>query len=251
MKALTVEATRHIVIQSEPGDVLPQALARALEANEVRRGFVRASGVLADVELRAHTGDAGAAPVARRFAGPLSAVIIDGSVGVETDGLALRGVFARETDSGLETLAGEIVRARVMVLDALVISLGEGGDGGVVLTSGAAPWTQVAQVSAEAERRAPAREAAPVASPGLAAAVLPQKPARRVEPEQTLFLEAGDLVEHFAFGTCDVVKSDGDRLQVLLHKDGRMKEIAVEMLKVTQLAQEADGRRRFKLERKM
>jgi len=269
MKAVTLEATRHIVIQSEPGDVLPAALARALDAHEVRRGFVRASGVLADVELRAHPSDAGASPIARKIAGPLSAVVIDGSVGVETDGLSLRGVFARETDRGLETLAGEIVRAKVMVLDALVIAVGEGNGGGGVTTiaTAAAPtaappvtsWTQVAQASVEAERKVVEERKAVVyqapapvqPSVGLAPAVIPQRPvAKRVEVEELVVLDAGDIVEHFAFGTCDVVKSDGDRLQVVLRKDGRMKEIAVEVLKVTQLPEE-NGKRHFKLERRV
>ena len=57
--------------------------------------------------------------------------------------------------------------------------------------------------------------------------------------------------EHFAFGQCEVLKSDGDRLHLRMPRDGRVKEIALEMLKVTELAR-ADGEpRRFKLERKL
>ena len=62
--------------------------------------------------------------------------------------------------------------------------------------------------------------------------------------------EPGDVVDHFAFGRCDVVKSDGDRLHLRVHKDGRIREIALEMLRVTPI--EADGSgRQFKLERRI
>jgi len=62
--------------------------------------------------------------------------------------------------------------------------------------------------------------------------------------------EAGDVVDHFAFGRCDVVKSDGDRLHLRIHKDGRIREIALEMLRVTLLDGDGTGRR-FKLERRI
>jgi hypothetical protein len=62
--------------------------------------------------------------------------------------------------------------------------------------------------------------------------------------------EAGDVVDHFAFGRCDVLKSDGDRLHLKVHKDGRIREIALEMLRVTRL-EDSNGKRRFKLERRM
>ena len=62
--------------------------------------------------------------------------------------------------------------------------------------------------------------------------------------------EAGDVVEHFAFGQSEVIKSDGERLHLRIGKDGRVKEIALEMLKVSPL--ESNGpQRRFKLDRKM
>jgi hypothetical protein len=62
--------------------------------------------------------------------------------------------------------------------------------------------------------------------------------------------EPGDLAEHFAFGRCEIVKSDGDRLHVRLAKDQRIKEIVLEMLRVTELPS-VDGKRFFKLDRRM
>jgi hypothetical protein len=60
-------------------------------------------------------------------------------------------------------------------------------------------------------------------------------------------------VDHFAFGRCDVLKSDGERLHLKVHKDGRIREIALEMLRVTPLEEGEEGsdKRRFKLERKL
>jgi hypothetical protein len=63
--------------------------------------------------------------------------------------------------------------------------------------------------------------------------------------------EPGDAVDHFAFGPCDVLKSDGDRLHLKVHKDGRIREIALAMLSVSRLPDAENGRRRFKLERRM
>ena len=57
------------------------------------------------------------------------------------------------------------------------------------------------------------------------------KPVAAEEEEQAI-PEPGDIVEHFAFGRCEVVKTDGDRLHLRLPKDQRIKEIALEMLRV-------------------
>jgi hypothetical protein len=49
-----------------------------------------------------------------------------------------------------------------------------------------------------------------------------------------------------------VLKSDGgDRLHLKVGKDGRIREIALEMLKVTPLESADPTRRRFKLDRRI
>jgi hypothetical protein len=110
-------------------------------------------------------------------------------------------------------------------------------------------------VQAQREPSGPLR---PSAATG-AAVAMPQRPARR-GPDQVdaPVPEAGDVVDHFAFGRCDVVKSDGERLHLRIHKDGRIREIALEMLRVTPINVEAnveadaDGTGpRFKLERRI
>ena len=79
----------------------------------------------------------------------------------------------------------------------------------------------------------------------------PMKPAA-VEEEEQIYPDAGDVVEHFAFGRCEVLRSDGDRLHLKVGKDGRIREIALEMLKVTLLDEDPNTRpRHFKLDRRL
>jgi hypothetical protein len=80
--------------------------------------------------------------------------------------------------------------------------------------------------------------------------MVPQRPARPEIDLDAPVPEAGDVVDHFAFGRCDVLKSDGDRLHLRVHKDQRIREIALEMLRVTRL-EDSGPKRRFKLERRI
>lgn len=77
-------------------------------------------------------------------------------------------------------------------------------------------------------------------------------PLSRLRPEESegATPQARDVVEHFAFGRCTVTKSDGERLLLKVEKDGRFREIAIEMLKVTEI-ESSGSHRRFRLDRKM
>jgi hypothetical protein len=222
---------RHGLLRLEPGAALPDALVDAVGDGPA---WVRATGVLEGVELR--TGDG--AP--RRLAGVLQLVSADGVVDPSARRATLRGVLAREGDAGLEVLAGEIVAARAVAFEALVTVL-----------EGAAPTFAASAPSAPAASWADAA-AASAATDKSARANAPPKPiARRTsDTEDGLVPEAGDLVEHFAFGRAEVIRSEDDRLHIRVPKDGRVREIALEMLRVTALAPDG-SRRRFKLERKM
>lgn len=279
MKSYASERTRTLLLRLEDGEALPDALAAALHAEGVASGWVRATGVLREVELRSYDGATGALGAPRRVEGPLLATSIEGSIGM-VDGrpsASLRCVLAREESVGLETISGELVGARVTGVDAIVTALDDVAVGlafdvraGVVLVGdgsssagartghvrpGASPepapvapkreggWSHAIDAS---ERAEPPRARPPEQAP------MPARPARPpvVEGPEQIFPEAGDVVEHFAFGRCEVLKSDGDRLHLKLQRDGRIREIALEMLKVVE--QPTDGpRRRFKLERKM
>ena len=281
---VTTSNARHVLFRlSEPAR-LPDALLGTLRDEVVLTGWMRASGILHDVRLRSLGGT-----TVRGLAGSVQVVALEGSIGLSEGDVTcgLRAVLARETDTGLETIAGEIVEARVGALEVMVTAFDEvaatrqAGPGGVWLLAPTAQGGRACSSSSAAAlqrrartpppRAAPAptpapiqaapapapsepKPAAPKPSPTFSAqAAMPLRPVRpKVEEEEQICPDAGDVVEHFAFGRCEVVKSDGDRLHLRLGKDGRVKEIALEMLRVTPLAP-ADGTagRHFKLDRKL
>jgi predicted DNA-binding protein with PD1-like motif len=277
------EKSRHLILHASAGETIPDALATKLRDEQVACGWLRASGVLLEVELRAFDAELGTLGSTRRIAGPVHVVALEGSIGLVQGepSLSLRALLARETDRGMETLAGEIASARVVALEALVTVLDDvviertlDEAAGVWLLgtrASSAPiravrppvaqpagppaaWGSALEASERAVEREPpprARPTATMASSG-SSQPMPQRPARPpIVEEEGPFPEPGDSVEHFAFGRADVVKSDGDRLHVKIHKDGRIKEIALEMLRVSRLEDGEGGKRRFKLERRM
>ena len=86
---------------------------------------------------------------------------------------------------------------------------------------------------------------------GFAARVGVSQPAPDNEEEEALLPERGDLVEHFAFGVCEVLSVTGDRLVLRdLRHAGRIREIASERLTVAGPV-EHQGKRLFRLSRKL
>ncbi len=284
------ERSRHLVLRVDEGEILPDALTARLGEERVACGWIRASGVLADVDLRAFDAQLGRPGAVRRIVGPVQVLALESSIGLVDGGPAfsLRAVLARESDRGLETLAGEIVRARtiglevlVTVLDDLALERALDAPTGVWLLGAGGAAVPRAQVGAPAPRSpsgsavsVPLLRSLPAAAPATPwsgaleasahtdrdpstslrstsmAMPIPQRPVRPGSDVEGPVPEAGDVVDHFAFGKCDVVKSDGDRLHLRIHKDGRIREIALEMLRVTPLEDDGTGRR-FKLERRI
>ena len=286
MKSYSSEKTRHLIFRAQEGESLPRDLERALLDEAVACGSLRATGILADVELRAFDGVNGAPAEAWSYAGPLQALTIDGTVGLEggSPAVALRAVLARETDRGQEVLAGELLSARVVALEAFVTAyddqalaltrdprghvrlLGEATGATTAAPAGPIPkpaasapavapppepsrptavWNDAINASAQADA------ARATANRGALGGAIPLRPARpQASMEEVLIPEEGDVVEHFAFGRMEVVKSDGDRLHLRMGKEGRVREIALEVLKVTPLPPEGEVRR-FKLDRKV
>ncbi|WP_394830940.1 hypothetical protein LVJ94_30980 [Pendulispora rubella] len=254
MKTTPSEKVRHLVLQGTRGEALPDALVAAFREEGVARMWLRGGGVISDVVLRTLGETAGSPDVLRRIAGPVQLLLLEGSLGILPDApLSLRAVLARETDRGMDTLAGEIVAARIVSFEAVATAL----DGAAAVhTDSAEPPAVRDEVSVEPPRVEPPPPAAPATtwSDAIAASnnvPAPPRPVRRQNDDfDTIFPEAGDLVDHFAFGRCEVLKSDGDRLHLRVGKDGRIREIALEMLRVQQLPEEGD-KRRFRLERKL
>jgi predicted DNA-binding protein with PD1-like motif len=289
------EQSRLLVFHIGGGEPLPQVLSARLSEERVACGWLRASGVLADVELRAFDGRLGRLGATRRIAGSVHALSLESSIGLVdgTPAFSLRAVLARDNDRGLETLAGEIVSARAVAVEALItvmddLALGRWADEtGVALLDGVdrggdptpppalalavrspssipparpgagsgAGWSNALEARTQSDRDGAGQPRGAGAGGG---APMPQRPARpgKIEVDAPV-PEAGDVVDHFAFGRCDVIKSDGDRLHLRVHKDGRIREIALEMLRVTPLDAPGDAGennppgRRFKLERRI
>ena len=272
------DKSRHLVLRLSAGESIPAAVLGALRDEQVACGWLRGSGVLTEVDLRLYHPGIGALGTARRIDGTVQALALEGSIGLsEGDlSLSLRGLFARETDSGTETFSGEIASARALALEIFVTALDDVAlpreldeTAGVWLLGSAsqqAPARAIAPRPAapaawsgavDASQRSPEREARPRAPPppspvhaATAIPARPPKPGAKAEVDAPA-PEPGDAVVHFAFGDCDVMKSDGDRLHLRVHKGGRICEIALAMLRVSRLADADDGRRRFKLERRM
>jgi len=119
-------------------------------------------------------------------------------------------MLVRAGAGGSEVCAGHLVRARVVDVSATALPFEPG-------TS----WASIAVATAEA--------------------------AAEPEPDDPELPDVGDRVEHFAFGLCNVVGSDGERLRIRsLGGHGRVREISLAMLEVGRPVA-SGGRRVFKL----
>jgi predicted DNA-binding protein with PD1-like motif len=282
---------RYLVLRVPDGEAIPGALAAALQDEGVTCGWLSGGGVLTDVELRAYSAEIGTLGNARRIDGPVHVLALEGSIGLAGGELSvsLRAMLGRETDRGLETLSGEIASARSVALELFVTALEDVtlersldeaagiwmlGPAGEVdperppvsrppAPAAPAAWSAALEASDRPERDPRPRSGTSAGAHGGSGghgsrprangpAVVPMRPPRpESDSVDTPYPEKGDSVDHFAFGRCDVVKSDGDRLHLKIHKDGRVREIALAMLRVSRLADAEDGRRRFKLERRI
>lgn len=276
-------ATRTLLMHLTEGVELPDGLGPLLEDEAVAAGTLRGHGILVDASIRVYSPLAGGMGTTRTLAGESQLVILDGTIGMSggRPTAELRAVLSRETEMGVETFAGALVAGRVVQGEIFVLAL---DDVAIALDAPIQPRRERASVDvpsstprpssferAPAERapveRAPERapverapspwaDAAKASAPAVQANPKspPRPPTGRAVVEEEgdgPFPDHGDHVDHFAFGACEVLKGDGDRIHVRVGKDGRIREIALEMLKMT-LTSAPDARpRRFRLERKL
>jgi predicted DNA-binding protein with PD1-like motif len=255
MKISSVSSSRTLRIRGAQGDALPEKLTTALQSARVAAGWLRGVGVLADVVLRATAADGSF--VETRHAGPLQLVMLEGTAAAHSIETNLSALLARHTERGTETVAGAFVSAEILSFDAMLVELESASSAtAAVAPAASAASAQAAGASAQPAWgeavAASAKEPAPAARPAtFASAPLPVRPVKpaAIEVDQP-FPEAGDIVEHFAFGTCEVVNSDGDRIFLRVERDQRVKEIALAMLRVVPIDL-ATAPRLFRLERKL
>jgi hypothetical protein len=197
-------------------------LAEGLGRLGVADGWVQGTGQVETVELRVA---AEGADTVTSLRGRFNLLSLAGPRGGP-----FAVTLARLSDAGLQVLGGELVRARSAGVTA---TLQPATRDDPVRAPGPPPgatptWATAAEASAKMAARA-AEEHAPD------------------EPVP----DAGDWVQHFAFGLCEVLTSDGDRLRIRdVEGARRVREVALAMLRVTGPT-ESDGKRLFHLARRV
>ncbi|HKQ69146.1 MAG TPA: hypothetical protein VJT73_07395 [Polyangiaceae bacterium] len=215
----------------DPGAEIVEALVRLAEGREA---FVLAAGHVEGVELRLAS-----------EAGGDAVRVLDGRytllqlVGPSTGPFMV--TLSRLSGEAIVVLGGELTRARSAGVTAAVHRAGEVADA----SAPDAPRPAPVAVSRANTPNAPVAPPVPWARAAAASAARAQAD----EPEQPM-PDAGDLVEHFAFGLAEVLTSDGERLKIRDLKDPfRVREVSMNILKVMPPT-DSDGRRLFRLARK-
>jgi hypothetical protein len=198
-------------------------------------GWWQASGFVEEIELRVASEGADRR---RDLRGRHTLVSLSGPAGGPYSLL-----LARAEPSGFSLAAGELVSARSAGVRALFIpALVPGGVEG--------EFEDTSEDAAPPE--APRAAAAAQGLSGWAAQAAQAASEQRVEeePEEQAEPERGDLVHHFAFGWCEVLMVNGDRLKLRdITGPGRIREVAIDRLDVRGPT-EKDGKRAFKLTRR-
>jgi hypothetical protein len=169
----------------------------------------------------------------------------------------------------IATSHGRVDPSGACVLHALLVTDGATGPqqlSGLLTSARAAQVTVRAAVekvvvvrASSPSPSAPERPSTPSPTPAPVAATnqpssnpgsppLPKRPQRQMGLEA--YPEEGDIVNHFHFGRCVVVSSDGERLRLQQEKDNRVREVAISMLKVDEPTILEDGKKHWELLRK-
>ncbi|AKT43210.1 PPC domain-containing DNA-binding protein [Chondromyces crocatus] len=284
MNVIEARRPRHLIVRVDRGEELPAALTHALDEIEARAGWIQGTGTLEAAELAPADPTTPAQTQSRRIDSPCEVVSLSGSIasqnGVST--ARLWATLARESELGLQLAAGELLWARAHSLELLVTAFDDvilarvpdGHSRNTVLaaqtgalstpaTSGYVSMSEVAstphegatQLAAEPARRQTPIPTRTVVDPSPAQAAqgpaIPQRLPRQAQQPEEVYPEVGDLVTHFHFGDCEVIESDGERIRLRQERDGRVREVALTMLKIeAPTIDPTTSKHRFKLSRK-
>ena len=192
--------------------------------------------------------------------------------GESATSITLVALLCRQSESGPETRGGVLAGGAVV---SATIRLGSGTDAthsqppprSQPVSALQAPAPVVPTPTPRPAEAAPpiALPAAPPPAPAAApsspsttptappvfgsSGTLPKRPTAVTTVEE-VYPEEGDMVTHFAFGRCAVVSSDGERLRLQQERDGRVREVAVSMLRLKPPTVGEDGKRHWELGRK-
>lgn len=266
--------TRNLVIRLDRGEELPTALIRALDEAEARAAWITGTGSVEAAEIVLFDQLSRDFDRNRKIDTPCGIVSLSGSAALADGALSIRlsAMLARETDLGLQHLSGQLVWARALSVELHVVAFddvtllrtADERTGLPVLTARRSaslapsePQPQRTSTVTEPQRASSAQprvieppviQQYPPATASMEAPALPQKP-MRPRDDVEVYPEVGDAVMHFHFGECTVIGSDGDRIRLRQDKDGRVREVALSMLRI-ETPTLIDGRRLFKLARK-
>jgi hypothetical protein len=209
------------------------------EAFGTRTGWVQAVGEVEDVEVSV-AGAAGIGGAATRTSAARFTLVQLGGPPGGPYGVLL----ARASGEGTELLAGKLVRARVVEVTAMVLSAAPNAP--------AATTTTTTTTTTTATAAAPGLDTKAGSKWGAQAAARARALADSDDggTEEEGLPERGDLVQHFAFGLCEVVSVDGDKLTIRdLTGTRRIRELRTRHLRI-EAPTEQDGRRLFQLVRR-
>jgi hypothetical protein len=218
---------------------LLEALAEVSRAGEA---WIDGTGHLEGIELRV-AGEA-TDPV-RALKGRFTLLHLAGP-----SGGPYAATLARASDGGIEVRGGVLIRARSAGVTLAVHAC---------TVAAPAPAIRATPSDVRGRERAESTEAARPAGPpppvwarvAAANAAAAERDADEQEEAESSIPEAGDIVDHFAFGVCEVLTSDGDRLKIRdMQGPGRIREVSLSMLRVVGPTDEPDGKRHFRLVRK-
>jgi hypothetical protein len=221
-----------------PGVELLEALAEVSRGGEA---WIDGTGHVEGVELRV-AGEA-TDPV-RAFKGRFTLLHLAGP-----SGGPYSVTVARAAESGIEVRGGVLVRARSAGVTIAIHAAGPAA----LRSAGSEPRARErVEVEAAQAARAPGPAGPPPPVWARVAAANAAAAARDEEDDvEPLAPEAGDLVDHFAFGVSEVLTSDGDRLRIRdVSGPGRIREVSLSMLRVM-APTESDGKRLFRLVRRV
>ncbi len=159
----------------------------------------------------------------------------------------LHALVAREGAAGPQLVGGLLRSARVVRVDLLVCTA-DAEDRPAPPAAPSRPEERRSAPGIVAPLGAPMPSPSSPGSPTASHASIP-RPVRTTTAEPEIYPEEGDTVNHFAFGRCLVVFSDGERLRLQQEKDSRVREVALSMLRVGDPVQ-VDGKRHWELIRK-
>ena len=211
-----------------PGRELVESIAQFADTD----GWVQGVGYVDGAELRVATENA---ETVVRLSGRFNLLSLAGPRGGP-----FTVTLAKTSDAGIQVVGGELVLSRSagVNLSLQVVSMRVGAyipapaavSPPAVMPvrpgSGGATWASTAETSAQKAAREEAEHA------------------------EEHIPEAGDLVQHFAFGLCEVLTSDGERLRIRdLEGPKRAREVALSMLKVM-APTDSDGKKLFQLVRR-